>query len=307
MADEFKYTHGKPDRGASRVYEDELKKNYSWAVNEGGLHFDKNSQVYKAMRRVTTKLDQLNIPYVLVGGLALLEHGFARFTEDVDLLVTKESLARIHHELEGRGYRPVFAKSKNLRDAELGVKIEFLLTGEYPGDGKPKPVSFPDPANVHVVKDGVRVINLESLIDLKLASGMSHSDRLKDLSDIQELIKTLGLGRDFVDRLSPYVRERYLDLLPKQTKYVTLWRNKFLTVDADNIDEMFGMLASTLSTLESMKNDGVKLDPDGGTADDYAMLYTYDADIARKYDMHPENEYWGQDEEDDSASENDPG
>ena len=50
----------------------------------------------------------------------------------------------------GLGYIPPFTGSKNLRDTEHGVRIEFLIAGEFPGDGKPKPVAFPDPAEAGV-------------------------------------------------------------------------------------------------------------------------------------------------------------
>lgn len=39
-----------------------------------------------------------------------------------------------------------------------------------------------------LLNDGVQTITLEKLIELKLASGMSASDRLRDLADVQELI-----------------------------------------------------------------------------------------------------------------------
>ncbi len=54
---------------------------------------------------------------------------------------------------------------------------------------------------------------LEKLVELKLASGMTAPDRLKDLADVQELIKIRGLSRDFAGKLDPYVREKYLELL----------------------------------------------------------------------------------------------
>src|SRR5580658_603308 len=121
MADEFEYPKFEPGTGAGRVYEDDLNKDFRWALNEGGLHFENASRVHKAMHKIAKRLDDLSIPYVVVGGMALFHHGFRRFTEDVDLLVTKADLAIIHENLEGMGYRPPFAKSKNLRDTELGV------------------------------------------------------------------------------------------------------------------------------------------------------------------------------------------
>lgn len=73
--------------------------------------------------------------------------------------------------------------------------------------------------------------------------------------------------------------------------YEMTWRNKFLTVDANNIDEMVDTLQSAADSLRAMANDGVKLDPEGGTADDYALLITEDAAVAEKYGFEtPEDE-----------------
>ena len=87
-----------------------------------------------------------------------------------------------------------------------------MLAGEYPGDGKPKPIAIPDPKTAAVEIDGVRFVTLEKLIELKLASGMTAPDRLKDLADVQELIKVRQLQPEFAERLDPYVREKFLDL-----------------------------------------------------------------------------------------------
>jgi hypothetical protein len=67
--------------------------------------------------------------------------------------------------------------------------------------------------NLHLKKDGVRFVTLEKLVELKLASGMTASDRLKDLADVQELIKVRGLDSEFAEKLDPYVREKYSELL----------------------------------------------------------------------------------------------
>ena len=67
--------------------------------------------------------------------MALNAHGFRRATVDVDVLVTSEGLQRVHEALEGLGYVPPFTGNKNLRDAASSVRIEFLVTGQFPGDG----------------------------------------------------------------------------------------------------------------------------------------------------------------------------
>jgi len=127
-------------------------------------------------------------------------------------LMTAEGLKAVHRALEGLGYVPPFKASKQLRDVETSVRIEFLVSGQYPGDGKPKPVSFPDPKDVAVVVDGVRYIGLTTLVELKLASGMTNAARLKDLADVQELIKVLKLPREFGEKLNSYVRGKFEEL-----------------------------------------------------------------------------------------------
>jgi hypothetical protein len=181
-------------------------------MDEGDRHFQHGSEVFKTMRKIARRLESLGIPYAVAGGMSLDAHGFRRLTVDVDILVTREALKAIHERLEGLGYVPPFTGSKNLRDTESGVRIEFLVAGEFPGDGKPKPVAFPDPEQANVVVDGIRFLSLSSLVELKLASGMTNLGRLKDLADVIELIKVRELPAAFAEELNPYVRDKYLEL-----------------------------------------------------------------------------------------------
>lgn len=173
----------------------------------------KQGPVWESLRRIALKLQELNIPYAVAGGMALVAHGYERTTVDVDVLVTADALKAIHQALEGLGYVPPFVGSKQLRDVETSVRIEFLVSGQFPGDGKPKPVAFPDPKNVAVEIEGICYIGLSTLVELKLASGMTNAARLKDLADVQELIKVLKLRRDFGGKLNAYVRGKFEELL----------------------------------------------------------------------------------------------
>jgi len=174
--------------------------------------FEGRGSVQEALRKIARRLDELGIPYAIVGGMALFLHGYRRFTEDVNLLVRPENLKRIHTNLRGHGYVPAFERSKQLVDSELRVRIKLLTTGSFPGDGKPKPIAFPDPRDAVEERQGVKVLRPERLIELKLASGLSAPHRQKDLVDIQELIQAAGLPKDTVERLDPSVRERFLEL-----------------------------------------------------------------------------------------------
>jgi hypothetical protein len=270
---------------------------------ESDRFFRGDSGLHETLRNLKAKLDELGISYAVIEGMALTAHGFARMTEDIDLLVTKADLKKIHATLVGLGYKREFQGSKNIRDTNTNVKIEFVLTGDYPGSGKPQPVSFPNPADAEpVVLEGVKFVGLHRLIELKLASGMTGGpDRAKDIVDVQQLIKIRQLPRSVGKDLHEYVRGKYDqlwdDLRAVKKKYVLLWRNRFLTIDAKSIDDVIETLSGAAEELRRMKVDGVTLDPEGGTGDDYAYLTTTDADVARKYDMHEASELFGDDGE----------
>lgn len=64
--------------------------------------------------------------------------------------------------------------------------IEFLIAGGYPVDGKPSEVAYPDPSNVAEEDDKICFLNLPTLVELKIASGMTGQDPIRDLVDVLE-------------------------------------------------------------------------------------------------------------------------
>lgn len=181
---------------------------------EGQRYFMGEGKLNNALARLVADLKEHQIDYVVIGAIALMAYGYPRFTEDIDLILDSEGLDRFHRELVGLGYAPAFQGArKRLRATRDGTPIELIAAGEYPGDGKPKPVSFPKPSEAAVEIDGVKFPTLEKLIELKLASGMTAPDRLKDLADVQELIKRHSLSSYFAEKLDPYVRGKFLELM----------------------------------------------------------------------------------------------
>jgi hypothetical protein len=184
-----------------------------WAgLEHAGRFFMGEADVQGALERLTGVLDAEGIPYAIIGALALNEWGYRRVTVDVDVLLTHDGLRALKAAVLGRGYVEKFPGSRGLRDTEAGVTVDVVLTGEYPGDGKPKPVAFPDPAEVAVRGRRVALLPLEKLIELKLASGLSAPHRLKDLADVLELIRVLSLPLEKAASLDPSVRAKYEEL-----------------------------------------------------------------------------------------------
>ncbi len=170
------------------------------------------ADVQKAARRIARALRDLEVPYVIVGGLAVAAHGHVRVTDDVDILLTPEGLERFKDRWLGIGWVERFPGSRGMRDAQLGVQIDVLLAGDYPGDGKPKPVRFPDPATVTIEAGETHIITLSALIELKLASGMSAPDRLQDFADVIALVRANRLPHEFGEQIDRYVRDKFSEL-----------------------------------------------------------------------------------------------
>jgi hypothetical protein len=95
------------------AYEERLKQDTYWALEEGSMHFERNSEVQKTLSRFARRLEELTIPYAVIGDLALFFHGYRRFTVVVEILVTREGLQTIHQQpsaVEPAGLCPAVTK-----------------------------------------------------------------------------------------------------------------------------------------------------------------------------------------------------
>jgi hypothetical protein len=184
-------------------------------LREAGLQMEGEGKVLATLRRLAGHLDRLEIPYAVAGALALSHHGHPRLTVDVDVVLQSTAdLEKLGHDVCGKEYSPGKPGTRHLRDRQTRVRIDFLIAGEYPGDRKPKPIALPDPAVAwEPGDDGVHYLTLEKWIEIKLASGMTAKGRLKDLADVQELIKARRLGAEFAERLHPWVQETFRSLV----------------------------------------------------------------------------------------------
>lgn len=171
------------------------------------------SPVHDTMRRLARAFSDLDIAFAIAGAMAGNAHGHQRTTADVNVLVRREDLKRFKEYWIGRGWVDLFEGSKGFKDTLNGVKVDVLIVGDYPGDGKPKPVSFPDPESAREVRgEGLPYVGLKPLLELKIASGMTAAHRLQDLADAIQLIRVNALPRDFSSELNPFVRDKFVEL-----------------------------------------------------------------------------------------------
>ena len=171
------------------------------------------SPIHAAMQRLAKTLGEMQIPFAIAGAMAANAHGHRRTTADVDILIRREDLNRFKQQYLGLGWVDKFEGSKNFRDAVCNVNIDALIVGEYPGDGLPKPVAFPPPEDVaELAEDGIPYVSLKTLLELKLASGMTAAHRPRDFDDVIQLIRVNQLPLDYADALNSYVADKYREL-----------------------------------------------------------------------------------------------
>ena len=56
------------------------------------------------------------------------------------------------------------------------------------------------------------ILPVHQLVELKLASGQTNPDRLKDLADVQELIRAASLPLQLSHQLNPKVQAKYEEI-----------------------------------------------------------------------------------------------
>ncbi|MBI5710941.1 MAG: hypothetical protein HZC42_11665 [Candidatus Eisenbacteria bacterium] len=156
----------------------------------------------RSIEAIVDALNRAGVRYLVVGGLAVVVHGFVRFTADVDLVLDPErdSMRRAIDALSGLGYRPRapvalgdFADPEKRRAwiREKGLTVFSVFSREHPATEIDLFVEIPfDFARVYAsaarfeVAPGIAAtfVSLADLIEMKRKAG-----RPQDLQDVAEL------------------------------------------------------------------------------------------------------------------------
>ena len=164
------------------------------------------SGVVETARAAVSTLADHDIPHLIVGGIAVQEHGYPRVTIDVDIVVpdVQEAVEWLTASLTGPFYR-VPEVYNRVEDRRNGVFVDLLPAGKVLKRGCKVP--FPQPGKV---VEELQIVKLEELISLKLDSAAnSPLRRLKDKTDVVELIIRGKLPRDLA--VAPAVRDLYIE------------------------------------------------------------------------------------------------
>jgi hypothetical protein len=171
-----------------------------------------NESLWDIALRCHLIFKQASIPHSICGGVAVCLHGYQRNTTDVDLIINAIDSARVKELLLGESFE-WDSELKEFRSPG-GVPVQFLIAGEQAGKGSE--VKVPEPegeANMEEV-DGLFVVRLSRLIEMKLACGLGSIRRThKDFADVVELIAIRNLDSSFAKHLHKSLRSTFRELV----------------------------------------------------------------------------------------------
>jgi hypothetical protein len=159
-----------------------------------------STNIEKTLEKAVKVLALFQIPHYVCGGFAVQEHGYPRFTIDVDIIVPDVEFAR--EKLCLNGFKENPGSKMTVTDRETNVEIDLLPGGSKVDTG---PLTLPVPTHV---SGEPQILTLQSLISSKLSTYIGRGiQRLQDYADVAKLIEANHLPREY--SVDPKVRDVY--------------------------------------------------------------------------------------------------
>ena len=144
-------------------------------------------------------LDRERIPFAIIGAVALQSYGYARATNDVDLLVGREAQERLIAFLEARGFETLHSSvgySNHLHSDPQRGRLDVVYV-----DTDTRTKIFAEARSISLAGMDVRVPKPEHLAAMKIHAMKNDPSRVfRDLADIQFLMMLPGVDRGEIRR-----------------------------------------------------------------------------------------------------------
>lgn len=199
-----------------KSFRDKSGRTWSRPVNifqQIDMFFLGKDPVHQTMRRLARRLERAKIAYAVVGGMAVFVQGYERTTDDVDFLVTSAGFEEFQRLFVPKRYENLPGMKRRFRDKVNGQTLDFLITAGFPGSGKPGPIAYPDPEEVRELIKSVYVVDLATLVQMKLAAR-----RFQDFADVVNLIAAHNLDVSFTAKLHPSLHRDYVECLEEKRR-----------------------------------------------------------------------------------------
>jgi hypothetical protein len=163
-----------------------------------------------AFEKIATRAAEENVPFLIIGGHAVVTHGYARNTFDLDIVIRREDREKWSALVGELGYAflregPTFLQYNP--SEPLNLPLDLMMVNEETF-AKLAAQAVPSP-----LSKTARCVSLLHLLALKChAIKHSHKGRIeKDVNDVLHLVEINRL-----DVTQPEIREMFLRFGPKE-------------------------------------------------------------------------------------------
>ncbi len=144
------------------------------------------------IQEVANNAQKANIPFLVIGGYAVIAHGYVRTTDDLDILVERGRRAHSSKLMSDLGMSfkndaANFAQFESRSDSEMNVDLMFVSESAF---------SLLNNAAIPSSVDGVsvKVVSLLHLIALKSHSIKNSDSQLRIIKDTDDLVHLIVLN-----------------------------------------------------------------------------------------------------------------
>ncbi len=140
------------------------------------------------LAKVSREAEKINLPFLLIGGYAVLAHGFVRTTGDIDFLVRKSQAADWQKLLEKLRFAvkfsgPTFLQFDPPPEEKLPVDLMFVSDENFD-------TMFSEAKQVESDSVNTKVVSLPHLFALKCHALKSRPHRaMRDIEDLVQLTR----------------------------------------------------------------------------------------------------------------------
>lgn len=185
--------------------------------------------IKELIKRITNKLDEYDIKYMIIGGQAVILYGETRLTKDIDIIIGVDSskaevIIKLLEELNLKILvdNPLEFIKKTMVipaiDEQSGIRIDMIFSySEY------EKVAINRVKKVEIDGNLINYISVEDLIIHKIISG-----RARDLEDIKNII----LKNQDIDE-----------------KYIEYWLEEFEKIMEDSFIKKFNEIKDNIKDL----------------------------------------------------------
>jgi predicted nucleotidyltransferase len=161
---------------------------------------DSPPRLIAQLRDLLTALDGAGIRHAIIGGIAVNIHGHVRATRDVDLLIAIEQEGELHELMTELGYLTLDRRAELSSYVRGNERADFLHANREISRNL-----LMEAESVTFAGVAIPVVSIEGLLGFKIQALNDDPSRLRDLSDMLELLRAAD-GQVDLDRVRGYFR-----------------------------------------------------------------------------------------------------